>query len=951
MSTHIFPGPCVCGSYKEGGFQICCKECGSWMHGRCVKINKMTSKGIATYYCPRCRPPVPNVVSDPIPATLPVSVPDVGVAAGSISIGARSSTRTAVVNEAKDITPAASRTKGAKLEATNTKETKATPTTRTRTRTVMPAATTAKEMNPVATKTTKAKARNTKSVATAVAEAATPVVTKATKTRTTKGARLAIKSRTTEATEATEATGSNSATAKEKPTIPVVTTKTKPTTSPTPATVSTYPETTKSKRAKPVAARGETSSTADATPTEPDVQKSADIVTTKTETARKPAKAKATKPVKGKSKKSEATESTKTVATKTKAARKPAKSKGVAKSVEVKSTKRAAAKTKKSAPASTAKASTVAAGSARKRKQDSKLASLTSISGSGSATSSENPPPSKRRKTMAPGVPTTPLDKPSTMQDVPATAMEVEQHSMIPRSPVFINIIQTSRLLKLSDEVLIWILIWVHCQKSICRVSSTCKRLWSIAQDPYLWKYITLNHDTMLRRHWDTLLHPRLLSSNICELNLVGEISSPVLIDTLKLDLFTGLRTLRLEDIQTYTVYRLASKLPWLKVFEARRIKGNSDRWDWSPFRNLTQLEELLLWKNEKPMQTFSLSEEMIIETPDDVYPEDGVNGGFGGFVQLSNSNSPMMGSDDDEEGEGDDEDSTMGAVDEGGGGEDALDTDGSLTSGLEDWASVHSNQSPGAAGTGPGTGGSDDSGVSIHPLNQQQQQQQPRRTRWRMMPQLKRLALINIVSPTTHRGTDSIMRSLVSRVTTFLYWNSFNILFPVVRAQYDRLVHLTLVEPSEPAWREGTWQEHAAAFLTMKSLETITWVNPHMQRRFLIPILDVMLLSLERLRVIRLITTEEDEDTQVLQTILTHVLETQWTGQLIVLIQDDVVGEDPLVREWCAQAEESVRVANLEDAMRSRPLVFTVKSVRSEWDEDAGLKRLCLKVWEQTAY
>ncbi|KAG0371593.1 hypothetical protein BGX24_001451 [Mortierella sp. AD032] len=876
----------------------------------------MASKGIATYYCPRCRPPVPNVVSDPIPATLPVSVPDVGVAAGSISIGARSSTRTAVVNEAKDITPAASRTKGAKLEATKAKETKATPTTRTRTRTAIPAATTSKETNLVATKTTKttkAKARNTKSVATAVAEAATPVVTKATKTRTTKGASLAIRSRTT---ETTEATGSNSATTKEKPTIPVVMTKTKPTTTPTPATV-------------------------------------ADIVMTKTKTARKPAKAKATtKPVKGKSTKSEATESTNIVATKTKATRKPAKSKGVAKSVEVKPTKRAAAKTKKSAPASTAKASTAAAGSARKRKQDSKLASsLTSISGSGSATSSENPPPSKRRKTMAPGVPSTPLDNPSTMQDVPATAMEVEQHSMIHRSPVFINIVQTSSLLKLSDEVLIWILIWVHCQKSICRVSSTCKRLWSIAQDPYLWKYITLNHDTMLRRHWDTLLHPRLLSSNICELNLVGEISSPVLIDTLKLDLFTGLRTLRLEDIQTYTVYRLASKLPWLKVFEARRIKGNSDRWDWSPFRNLTQLEELLLWKNEKPMQTFSLSEEMIIETPDDVYPEDGVNGGFGGFVQLSNSNSPMMGSDDDEEGEGDDEDSIMGAVDEGGGGEDALDTDGSLTSGLEDWASVHSNQSPGAAGTGPGTGGSDDSGVSIHPLNQQQQQQQPRRTRWRIMPQLKRLALINIVSPTTHRGTDSIMRSLVSRVTTFLYWNSFNILFPVVRAQYDRLVHLTLVEPSEPAWREGTWQEHAAAFLTMKSLETITWVNPHMQRRFLIPILDVMLLSLERLRVIRLITTEEDEDTQVLQTILTHVLETQWTGQLIVSIQDDVVGEDPLVREWCAQAEESVRVANLEDAMRNRPLVFTVKSVRSEWDEDAGLKRLCLKVWEQTAY
>ncbi|KAG0260593.1 hypothetical protein BGZ95_004394, partial [Linnemannia exigua] len=707
----------------------------------------------------------------------------------------------------------------------------------------------------------------------------------------------------------TEATGSNSATTKEKSTIPVMATRTKSKSNP--AAASTNPETTKTKRAKPAAGKEKTLSTADATPTEPEAPKSVDITTTKTKTAKKPAKAKeTTKLGKATSKQSEATESTDIVATKAKAARKPVKAKGTSKSVKAKSTKHTTAKTKGSATASIATASTVAAGSARKRKQDSEVAtSLTFASGS-------------------------------------APAMEVEQHSAIPHHPpVSINIIQTSKLLRLSDEILVWVLIWVHCQKSICRVSSTCRRLWSIAQDPYLWKYITLHHDTVLRRHWDTMVHPRLLSSNIYELNLLGEISSPVLIDTLKLDLFTGLRTLRLEDIQTYTVYRLASKLPWLKVFEARRIKGNSDRWDWSPFRNLTQLEELLLWKNEKPMQTFSLSEEMMIETPDDMYPEDGVNGGLGGFVQLSNSNSPMMGFDDDEEEEEDDDDVIMGGVDEMGGGEEAMDTDGSLTSGLEDWASVHSNQSPGAAGTGAGIGGSDESGVSIHPLNQQQQQQQQfRRTRWRMMPQLKRLALINIVSPTTHRGTDSTMRSLVSGVTTFLYWNSFNILFPVVRAQYDRLVHLILIEPSEPAWREGTWQEHEAAFRTMKSLETITWVNPHMQRRFLIPILDVMLLSLERLRVIRLITMEEDEDTLVLQMILTHVLETQWTGQLIVSIQDDAKREDPFVRDWCAQAEESVRVANLEDAMRNRPLVFTVNLVQPEWDEDAGLKRLCLK-------
>jgi hypothetical protein len=371
-------------------------------------------------------------------------------------------------------------------------------------------------------------------------------------------------------------------------------------------------------------------------------------------------------------------------------------------------------------------------------------------------------------------------------------------------------------------------------------------------------------------------------------------------------------------------------------VFEARRIKGNSDRWDWSPFSNLTQLEELLLWRNEKPMQTFSLSEESMIETPDDVYPEDGINGGFGGFVQLSNSNTPMLESDEDE---GDD-DIEEGVDDDGA--DDTADTEGSVSGGLEDGVSVHSNQSLGVgAGTGPGTGtgGSDDSGVSIHPLNQNH-----RRTRRRMMPQLKKLALINIVSPTTHRGTDSIMRSLVSRVTTFLYWNSFNILFPVVRAQYERLVNLIMIEPCEPAWREGTWQEHAAVFRTMKSLETITWINPHMQRRYIIPILDVLLLSLDRLRVIRLVST--DEDTQILQMILTHVLETRWTGQLTVSIQDDL-GADPLVRDWCTRAEEAVRIANLDDAMKSRALTFTVNLLRSEWDEDAGLKRLCLKAWQ----
>ncbi|KAG0252154.1 hypothetical protein BG011_007175 [Mortierella polycephala] len=160
------------------------------------------------------------------------------------------------------------------------------------------------------------------------------------------------------------------------------------------------------------------------------------------------------------------------------------------------------------------------------------------------------------------------------------------------------------------------------------------------------WKHITLRHDTVLRQHWDTLIRPRLLNSQIQELNLIGEISTPVTIDALNLHLFTSLRILRLEDIQTYTVYRLASKLPWLIVFEAHRIKGSSESWDWRPFMGLKNVQELVLWRNEKPSQTFSLSQDLALEEgADDVYPivEGAAIPGeqqqlWGGFVQSSAS-------------------------------------------------------------------------------------------------------------------------------------------------------------------------------------------------------------------------------------------------------------------------------------------------------------------------
>ncbi|KAF9572281.1 hypothetical protein EC968_010072 [Mortierella alpina] len=421
----------------------------------------------------------------------------------------------------------------------------------------------------------------------------------------------------------------------------------------------------------------------------------------------------------------------------------------------------------------------------------------------------------------------------------------------------------------------------------------------------FMWKYVTLHHDAFLRQHWDSLIQPKLLRSNLCELNLMGEIAAPVMIDALKLDRFTGLTVLRLEDIQTYTVYRLASKLHRLRVFEARRIKGNSETWDWRPFQKLALLEELLLWRNEKPMQTFSLSQEMAIEIPDDIYPM-GEQHVWGGFVQLSSPGSleSTSGS------ESDEEDQSLG----------------------EETSSVYSSH--------PSVGaGSEDSQASPG--------QQPPHTSQRrvMMPSLKKLALINVVSPTTHRGTDSVMRDLVSRVTTFVYWNSFNILFPVIRAEYEQLVHLTLIEPCEPAWREGTWQEHAHVFARMRSLESVTMINTNMNRRFLIPILDA-LLSLDRLRCIRMVSTEELETIEV---VLAHVLEVQWFGRLTVSIQDDL-GSEPGARDWCARAMDLVGKANLaappQIGDRNR-LEFSVNFFRSEWDEDAGLKRLCLKAWQ----
>src|SRR5690606_36814216 len=129
-------------------------------------------------------------------------------------------------------------------------------------------------------------------------------------------------------------------------------------------------------------------------------------------------------------------------------------------------------------------------------------------------------------------------------------------------------------------------------------------------------------------------------------------------------------------------------------------------------------------------------------------------------------------------------------------------------------------------------------------------------------------------------------------------------------------------------AWREATWQDHAYVFQTMHSLESITFINANMSRRFLLPILDA-LLSLTRLRTIRLVSTE---DIETIHTVLTRVLEMHWTGFLHVSVQDDL-GSDPKTRDWQQRAMELVREANQEEERirRGETLQFSVKLFHAE--------------------
>ncbi|KAG0345098.1 hypothetical protein BG004_003962 [Podila humilis] len=429
-------------------------------------------------------------------------------------------------------------------------------------------------------------------------------------------------------------------------------------------------------------------------------------------------------------------------------------------------------------------------------------------------------------------------------------------------------------MLRLSEEILLWIFAFVRNQRSLSQAGATCKRLWRIAHDPYLWKFVILDHTVSLRKHWAKFVKPRLISAGVQDLTLLGEIPPPVHIDRLQLNDFRSLQALRLDDIRTYSVYTLARTLPWLRIFEARRIKGSSDIWDWRPFRGMRHLEELMLWRDESPLLPFNLS----IDAVDDIYPHEAI------YEATYGAHLPGVYDDDldildDADVEGDDQDELE------------------LLSLLPPIPSIVDEETESAtsvlnAGSGP---------------NPEQEQQHL--TPVLLLPRLKKLALVNIGSMTTHQGTDSVMRKLVGRCHTFIYGNSFNILFPMVKTSYRQLRHLTLLEPSGPAWKNGTGQNHARVFEQMTLLESIQIVNPNMSRKFMVPIVDA-LLGLRSLRLLHVVLLELDIEN--VDAIFRHVIATNdWHGTLRLTLKvepelGDVVINTPksMRRGWLRRRE-----------------------------------------------
>ncbi|KAG0232028.1 hypothetical protein BGW41_001971 [Actinomortierella wolfii] len=451
------------------------------------------------------------------------------------------------------------------------------------------------------------------------------------------------------------------------------------------------------------------------------------------------------------------------------------------------------------------------------------------------------------------------------------------------------------------------------------------------------------------------------------------------MIDRLRLVDFEGLRILRLEDCRVFTVYRLASTLPQLKVLVAKDIRTTNDYWDWRPFAVLNNLEELMLWrKQDQEPRFFSLDagrdlldgseglflsrHHSILDGVEDIYPIMEGPDAWGGYVSLSAALSDPMHAEDDDD---DDDDNHENGLEDGG--PEAVPSNGDTVGNSSTESSTPSEMSP-----------------TVAQLTANFASRRP------FLPRLRRLALVNIPSPTTHLGTDKPVRRLIAHASTYLYWHDHNLLFPVLKTDYSYLRHLILVEPCESAWSEGIVRDHATAFSMMRRLESLTLIHPAIRRPYLIPILEA-LLQLPALKALFLAATE---DTDCIEFIIDYLLHhqstaammraestssdtstsntpspsapssrasspipgaspetsttssttsaystTRWQGRIDIAIQDDL-GANPKRRDWRQKVLDNVYPG----------LDLRIDFFRSEWeDEDAGIKRLCLQAWERT--
>ncbi|KAF9969297.1 hypothetical protein BGZ73_008397, partial [Actinomortierella ambigua] len=423
------------------------------------------------------------------------------------------------------------------------------------------------------------------------------------------------------------------------------------------------------------------------------------------------------------------------------------------------------------------------------------------------------------------------------------------------------------------------------------------------------WKHVTVSHTKALMAHWHTHLYPRMMASHLYELNLSGEMPSRAMVDRLRLIDFEALRVLRLEDCRVSTVYRLASTLSKLKVLVAKRIRPakttamhDHDDWDWRPFAQLHHLEELMLWRQSLDLTHHSsrffslgtgrvrlnedgdeddededdnnLSRDGHLFSPphhhhdglsygvDDLYPTSEGAGAWGGFVTPPTA--------------------VVDAIHD-----DDIDSDSD--SGSDSASQTAGSHSSTSTSTGPST--PSEASPTIAQLTAQfQSQTQQRRRRRLVLGRLRRLALINIPSPTMHLGTDKHIRRLVGRAHTYLYWQEHNLMFPVLKTDFSALRHLVLVEACEPAWTSGysggsggggssgygggggggTAREHAQAFGTMRQLESLTLIHPAIRRPFLVPLLET-LVQLPRLRALFLAATDDMECVEMIVEYLLH--------------------------------------------------------------------------------